>query len=105
MAETKLYFNPSGKGIEVFLGPTEAKLMEIAWEQKEITVKKALFYLPDEDTTAYTTVMTVLSRLAEKGLLTRKKEGKTFVYAPSKSKKEFLKEKIDSISKTLKQFK
>lgn len=33
---------------------------------------------------AYTTVMTVLSRLWEKGALTRKREGKRFVYQAAK---------------------
>lgn len=33
---------------------------------------------------AYTTVMTVLGRLFEKGLLTREKQGRQFIYAPAK---------------------
>jgi predicted transcriptional regulator len=33
---------------------------------------------------AYTTVMTVLSRLHEKGLLTRRKEGRKFLYGLAK---------------------
>jgi len=33
---------------------------------------------------AYTTVMTVLVRLFNKGLVTRKKEGRQFLYAPAK---------------------
>ena len=105
MAETKFYLNPNAKDSEVFLGPTEAKLMEIAWEQKEITVKKALFYLSDNDKKAYTTVMTVLSRLADKSLLSKRKDGKTFIYKPILSKKEFIKARVKTVSSCLKQFK
>jgi predicted transcriptional regulator len=35
---------------------------------------------------AYTTIMTVLDRLVRKGKLTRRKAGRTFVYAPSESR-------------------
>ena len=34
------------------------------------------------DTLAYTTVMTVLSRIAEKGLAVRSRQGRAHVYAP-----------------------
>ena len=105
MAGERFYFNPSGKGLEVFLGPTESKLMELAWEKKSLTVKTALFYLPEKEKPAYTTVMTVLSRLADKGFLTRHKQGRVFVYEPAQNRKEFLKERLDTANKALKQFK
>lgn len=103
MSLTGFYFNPNGEGLEVFLGPTEAKLMEIAWEKKHLTVKKALFFI--EGAPAYTTVMTILGRLAEKGLLKRTKRGRSFEYEPAVSKDDYLKQRCQAISKSLKQFK
>jgi len=105
MNESKFYLNPGGTDLEVFLGPTESKLMKIAWEQGEITVKKALYYYPDKKKPAYTTVMTVLSRLAEKEILTRTKVGKSFIYKPIESKKTFLANRINAVKTCLKQFK
>ncbi len=104
MSQTKFYFNPSEKGLLVFLGSSEAKLMEIAWEHKEITVKTALFYYPDKVKPAYTTVMTVLSRLAEKNILERIKVGRSFKYTTTETKDEFLKKRISQVKSCLKQF-
>ena len=105
MAESSFYFNPEGKGLEVFLGPSEAKLMELVWEEKNITVKRALFLLGDNNKSAYTTIMTILSRLAKKGILRREKDGKTYIYSPTVTKKGFLSSRVKIISKSLKQFK
>ncbi len=95
------YFDPQATGTAVFLGPTEAKLMELAWRKKSLTVKKAHFYLGARRQTAYTTIMTVLSRLAEKGLLVRRKEGRGFVYEPAVDKETYLKERVDVVSHCL----
>ena len=104
MPESKFYFNPDEKGLFVFLGSSEAKLMEIAWKQKEISVKTALFYYPDKSKPAYTTIMTILSRLAEKQILQRKKAGRSFIYTPFETKEKFLKHRIAHIKSCLKQF-
>ncbi len=104
MPQKKFYFNPSEKGLLVFLGSSEAKLMEIAWEHEEISVKTALFYYPDKTKPAYTTVMTVLSRLADKNILQRKKVGRSFKYTTTETKDEFLKNRISLIKSCLKQF-
>lgn len=105
MSLAGFYFNPNGDGLEVFLGPTEAKLMELAWEKKILTVKKALFFIGGERTPAYTTVMTVLSRLADKGLLKKTKKGRSFEYEPTISKEDYLSQRCRAINKSLKQFK
>jgi predicted transcriptional regulator len=96
------YFDPHAEGIAVFLGPTEAKLMELAWEKKTLTVKKALFYLGENNKLAYTTVMTVLTRLAEKGLLRRVREGRSFVYEPAIDRDSFIKERLKIVNECLK---
>jgi predicted transcriptional regulator len=108
MTPGSFYFDPLAKGLEVFLGPTEAQLMELAWKHRVLTVKKALFHLGEKDDRAYTTVMTVLSRLAKKGLLDRRKSasgGRSFEYAPALSRDEFIKQRVKSISQCIKQFK
>lgn len=96
------YFNPSGKGIEVFLGPTEAKLMELCWTHGNLTVKKALFHLQEKSAPAYTTVMTVLGNLSEKGLLKKEKQGRLFSYSPVIERKVFISERVVTIEKCLK---
>ena len=95
------YFDPQATGLEVFLGPTEAQLMELAWKHGELSVKKALTFL-GENKRAYTTVMTVLARLAEKGILAREKDGRNFVYRPAVGREEFIAGRVELVKGCLK---
>lgn len=102
MAGQSFYFDPEATGTAVFLGSAEARLMELAWKQKELTVKQALRFMDKNHKPAYTTIMTVLSRLAQKRLLVREKEGRGFVYRPAINRKSFINERIGIVSKCLK---
>lgn len=95
------YFDPDGSGLTVFLGPTEALLMELAWKHRSLTVKKAIYHLGARKQ-AYTTVMTVMARLAEKGFLRRMKEGRSFVYEPAVEREAFIKNRTKTVSDCLK---
>jgi len=101
MPSRAFYFDPTGEGAAVFMGPTEARLMEIAWSRESLTVKQALFHLGDKNRPAYTTVMTVLSRLADKRFLSREKSGRTFVYRPKVDKATFLKTRVEMVTACL----
>lgn len=91
------YFDPSGKGLTVFLGPTEARLLELAWKHGPLTVKKAIFLWDESPKPAYTTVMTVLARLAEKGLLVRARQGKSYLYRPAFDRQGFLEDRLTRV--------
>jgi predicted transcriptional regulator len=65
------------------IGDLEADIMSVAWEKGKVTVQDVLDALAPRRALAYTTVMTVMSRLAEKGMLSREKVGRAFVYSPS----------------------
>lgn len=71
-------------------GPLEREIMEIVWNQKEASVYSVVEELNNERKLAYTTVMTVMARLAKKGILERKKKGKTYLYKPAQSKEKFI---------------
>jgi predicted transcriptional regulator len=53
------------------LGPLEADIMEAVWDQGEVTVRDVHRTLNNDREIAYTTVMTTLGRLADKGMLQR----------------------------------
>lgn len=93
----QFYFDPYAAGLEVLLGPTEAKLMDLAWERGHLTVKSALFHLGDRTPRAYTTVMTVLNRLVDKGLLDRKKTGRSYTYAVAVKRDDFIEARLTVI--------
>lgn len=65
------------------LGDLEADIMGVVWEKGHATVQEVQETLAPRRSLAYTTVMTVMSRLAEKGLLRREKEGRAFLYRPA----------------------
>jgi predicted transcriptional regulator len=60
--------------------------MEVAWRRGVVTVQEVADALNAHRKLAYTTVMTVMSRLAEKGMLTRRKDGRAYVYVPAASR-------------------
>ncbi|NKB89239.1 MAG: BlaI/MecI/CopY family transcriptional regulator [Acidobacteria bacterium] len=65
------------------LGELESAVMRALWERGEGTVQDVQRALQPERDSAYTTLMTVMSRLTGKGLLVRRKEGRAYVYAPA----------------------
>jgi predicted transcriptional regulator len=62
----------------------EAEIMEVVWAHGERTVREVMSELNSRSSQerAYTTFMTVMSRLDAKGLLERRREGKTDIYRP-----------------------
>ncbi len=68
------------------LGSLESQVMGVLWAAgKPVTVREALDALNEGRTPplAYTTVLTVMSRLADKGALARTTRGRGHVYAPA----------------------
>ncbi len=68
------------------LGPLEAEVMAVLWQADgPVSVREVAERLNARRAAAlaYTTVMTVLSRLAGKGILIREQQGRGFVYTPA----------------------
>ena len=53
------------------LGPLEAEIMDVVWDSGDVTVRDVHEALSAQRSIAYTTVMTTLGRLTDKGLLRR----------------------------------
>jgi len=69
----------------------ESEVMEELWASGETTVRTVMEALNRRaKPRAYTTFMTVMARLHSKGLLDRRREGKTDFYSPVLSHEEFL---------------
>jgi predicted transcriptional regulator len=90
-------FHPDRPGLEKFLGKLEAEVMEIIWASGPMTVKRALYFLNKTHNYAYTTVMTVMNRLADKSILSRRKEGHSFFYSPALTRQDFLNLAIEKV--------
>lgn len=70
----------------------ESEVMELIWGVGECNVRAILEELNtrSDKERKYTTVMTTMARLDKKGLLERRREGKTDIYKPTTSRDEYL---------------
>ena len=84
-----LRFDPDGVGMACVLGPMEARIMEVAWEDGETTIREVHRRLGGDDLAAYTTVATIAHRLEEKGLLLRRMDGRRLLLSPSVRRPDF----------------
>ena len=66
--------------MEIVLYERELEVMEVLWERGSATVAEVREALEDE--MAYTTVLTVLRRLEEKGFVGHDEEGRAHRYRP-----------------------
>jgi predicted transcriptional regulator len=82
-------FKPHERGLGKVLGGLEAEIMQAAWSSGTCTVRDVHERLRLSRSIAYTTVMTVMSRLAKKGLLNRKMVDGSYLYEPVMSRSEF----------------
>jgi len=80
------------KGLELRLHELEAAIMDVVWSHRldSFAVSDVLGVLEREREIAYTTVMTTVGRLYDKGLLRREKSGRRYLYSPRLSREEFL---------------
>ena len=65
------------------LGPLEADVMRVLWDARTPTSVRAVLDELNERRSphlAYTTVMTVMARLADKGVLRRYRDGRGYLY-------------------------
>jgi predicted transcriptional regulator len=69
----------------------ESEVMEEAWRQGRTNVRAVMEALNKrrKKDRAYTTYMTIMARLARKGLLYREREGRTDVYWPRLTREEY----------------
>jgi predicted transcriptional regulator len=65
------------------LTDAELRLMEVLWDKGSATVGEVVEAMPKRTPLAYSTVLTTLRLLEEKGYLTHVKEGRAFIYHPA----------------------
>ena len=72
------------------LTPQELAIMKVVWRREEATVRDVYEALRENRSVAYTTVMTMMRILQEKGYLTRVTEEKAHVYRPAKPRQQVI---------------
>jgi predicted transcriptional regulator len=70
------------------LTDAELRLMEVLWDRGSGTVSEVMDGLPKNVALAYSTVLTTLRVLENKGYLRHIKEGRAFVYRPAVNREQ-----------------
>ena len=87
-------------GLRKFLGDLECEIMELVWKKANptVTVRDIYENLRQQRQIAYTTVMTTMVRLAEKGLLKIvDRAGLANCYAPAESREAFIRNAVGRV--------
>ena len=79
------------------LGPLEAEVMEVVWDHDEVTVREVHKTLKANRDIAYTTVMTTLGRLTDKGLLRRVEGQPAHHYSAIVSREQYARSTVKSV--------
>lgn len=90
-------FKPHKMGLKKVLGDLEADVMKVVWKQSPVTVRDVYEQLRVSKQLAYTTVMTIMSRLADKELLLKAPQGNAYIYTPAVSEAEFAKMVVSEV--------
>ena len=66
--------------------PAELEVLQIIWEHGPCTVREVMNLLSPKRPRAYTSVMSLMNVMADKGMLKQKAKGKAFVYSEKVSR-------------------
>ncbi|HZA40032.1 MAG TPA: BlaI/MecI/CopY family transcriptional regulator [Actinomycetota bacterium] len=79
------------------LGPLESEIMDVVWDESEVTVRDVHRKLNEKRPIAYTTVMTTLGRLTDKGLLRRVEDQPAHRFSPLVSREQYARSTVKSV--------
>jgi predicted transcriptional regulator len=74
---------PSPRHALLDLAPLELDCLNMLWPMGEGTVREIRDALAPRRPRAYTTIMTIMDRLARKGIVDRRKTGRAYIYKPN----------------------
>ncbi len=77
------------------LTDTELEIMQVLWDLERGTVRDVYEILRKRRQVAYTTVMTMMGILEEKGHVKRRKEGRAFLYTPARPRQKVIASMVD----------
>ena len=75
-------------------GDLQMQVMQAMWRLRAATVEEVRDDLPPRHNSSYNTIQTVLTRLAERGLLERERSGRRYVYRAVMSEAEYVSQSI-----------
>lgn len=86
-----------GSGISKVLGALEAEVMDVIWSREKVSVREVMEALEDRKEYSFNTIMTIMNRLVEKGLLRKCRAGNAYAYEARVCRDSFCREVTRSV--------
>jgi BlaI family penicillinase repressor len=83
------------------LTPAQGEIMDIIWAADEVSASEVRRILSKSRAVARNTVRTLLERMEEKGWLTHREEGRTFLYSAAQPRQVTIGQKVKEIVETV----
>jgi predicted transcriptional regulator len=83
------------------LTPAQGEIMEIIWERGEVSASEVRRVLAQTRAVARNTVRTLLERMEEKGWITHREEGRTFLYSAAQPRQVTIGQKVQEVIETV----
>jgi len=83
------------------LTPAQGEIMDIVWGCDEVSASEVRRILSKSRKVARNTVRTLLERMEEKGWITHREEGRTFLYSAAQPRQATIGQKVQQIVDTV----
>ncbi len=81
----------------IILTRQELQIMKVVWDRGAATVKEVCDVISQRKATAYTTVLTLMGILEDKGALTHVRAGRAYIYKPLLSRQQATRNQIHDV--------
>jgi BlaI family transcriptional regulator, penicillinase repressor len=81
----------------IILTRQELQIMKVVWRMGSATVKDVCDAISKNKPTAYTTILTLMGILEEKGVLVHSRVGRAYIYKPLLSRRQATRNQIDDV--------
>ena len=81
----------------IILTRLELQIMKVVWDLQAATVKDVCNVLSQQRHTAYTTVLTLMGILEEKGVLVHQRSGRAYCYRPLLSREQATRNQVQDV--------
>ena len=83
------------------LSPAQREIMEIVWERGEVSARDVRAVLSRQRDVARNTVRTLLERMEEKGWLTHREDGRTYLYSATQPRHATIGQRVVEVLDTV----
>jgi len=81
----------------IILTRQELQIMKVVWDRGAATVKEVCDAMSQRKVTAYTTILTLMGILEEKGALVHTRSGRAYVYKPLLSRQQATRNQVHDV--------